>query len=143
MHLAIKEVGLPRILLASAASAVTRPFGIRGLFYRITGWRAASIDGPTEYSLYPSNVSAKLGPRDPDKVVRQLHEYLRQALPEEFAASFQGAVIIDANDLGQHVLGNSTPLKAREIEQIFKDNPMGQQKERTPITVVFPLAEVE
>ena len=34
MQLAIDEVGLPRILLASVAAAVTRPFGMRGVFYR-------------------------------------------------------------------------------------------------------------
>jgi hypothetical protein len=37
MQLAIEEVGAPRILLAAAASAVTKPFGVHGVFYRVAG----------------------------------------------------------------------------------------------------------
>jgi hypothetical protein len=37
MQLAIDEVGAPRILFAAAASAVTKPFGIHGVFYRLAG----------------------------------------------------------------------------------------------------------
>ena len=37
MQLVIEICGLPRVLLAAAVSAVTRPFGIRGLFYKICG----------------------------------------------------------------------------------------------------------
>ncbi len=133
MELAIQEVGLTRILLASVVAALTKPFGAKGLFYRIVGWRVASIDGPTEYSLYPSNVSAKLGPRDPDKVARQVRDYLEQELPEEYTKHFRGVAIIDANDLGRNLLGNATP----EIEQAFKDNHMGQRSEQTPVMVVF------
>jgi hypothetical protein len=45
MELAIREVGAPRILLAAAASAVTRPFGVHGVFYRVAGPQARAIDG--------------------------------------------------------------------------------------------------
>jgi asparagine synthase (glutamine-hydrolysing) len=141
MELAIREVGLPRILCAASVAAVTRPLGMRGWFYRVAGWKASAIDGPTEHSLYPSNVSAKLGPKDPDKVVRQVHTYLDKTLPEAYARNFQGAVIIDSNDLGRQVLGNSTPLSNKEIEEIFRDNPMGQCDEQTPLTIVFPLEQ--
>ena len=41
------EVGAPRILLAAAASAVTKPFGVHGVFYRVAGPQAKAIDGPT------------------------------------------------------------------------------------------------
>ena len=42
MQLAIEEVGAPRILLAAAASAVTKPFGVHGVFYRVAGPQAGN-----------------------------------------------------------------------------------------------------
>ena len=70
MQLAIDEVGAPRILFAAAVSAVTKPFGVHGLFYRIAGPQAAAIDGPTSYTIPPYNQAATLGPRDPDGAAR-------------------------------------------------------------------------
>lgn len=45
MQLVIEICGLPRVLFAAAVSAITRPFGIRGLFYKICGHGVAGIDG--------------------------------------------------------------------------------------------------
>lgn len=128
MQLAIKEVGLLRILLATGASLVSKLFGIKGQFYNIAGSVVRSIDGPTEYSLYPSNLSAKLGPNNPQLAA----EKIKLQMP-----NFIGASIIDANDLGQNVLGNSTKLTNQLIEKVFNDNPMGQSYEQTPISLVF------
>ncbi len=133
MQLAIKEAGLRKILFATFVSAITKPFGVKGVFYRIAGREIASIDGPTEYSLYPSNVSAKLGPKNPQVVAEILHVNINERLKDK---NFQGVVILDANDLGRDVLGNSTKLKNKLIEDIFRDNPMGQGREQTPIAVV-------
>lgn len=137
MQLAIKEVGLIRILLAAFVAALTKPFRIKGAFYFIAGRAAASIDGPTEYSLYPSNVSAKLGPKNPKGVAKQIHKNLLEKLPKTRGNTFQGVVIIDANDIGRTVLGNTTGLKNKKVEMIFKDNPMGQGSEQTPVVIVF------
>ena len=43
MQLVIEICGLPRVLFAAAVSAITRPFGIRGLFYKICGHGVAGI----------------------------------------------------------------------------------------------------
>ena len=136
MQLAIKEVRLPKILLAALLAAVTKPFGLKGVFYKVAGEAARSIDGPTEYSLYPSNVSAKLGPENPQRVASEITEYLKDNLPLAEEKMFQGVVVIDANDLGRNVLGNSTSIPNSTIEEIFGDNPMGQGSEQTPITIV-------
>ena len=146
MQLAITEIGLPRMLFASLISLITKPFGIKGMFYRIAGGDINAIDGPTEYSLYPSNVSAKLGPKEPEKVANGIHNFLisnfqfpisKQASNfKKLISNFLGVVIIDANDLGQNVLGNSTGLENKLIEKIFKDNPMGQSDEQTPLVLV-------
>ncbi len=140
MQLAIQEVGLIRILLASFLSFITKPLGMKGVFYRVAGETVAAIDGPTEYSLYPSNVSAKLGPKDPQQVAENIKSQIKNnksILNFKFQISnFLGAVIIDANDLGQKVLGNSTNIPNQVIENIFKDNPMGQAEEQTPMVIV-------
>ena len=70
MQLAIEEAGLPRVLYASAGGAIGKLIGKRGLFYELVGGDIRAIDGPTEYSVYPANVSAKLAPKDPDAVAR-------------------------------------------------------------------------
>jgi hypothetical protein len=125
MQLAISEVGAPRILLAAALSAVTKPFGVHGLFYRVAGRQAAAIDGPTSYTIPPYNKSATLGPRDPDGAARALA-----------AAIGAPVAVIDANDAGCAVLGASPGVDRRFVEQLFADNPLGQAREQTPICVV-------
>jgi hypothetical protein len=125
MELAIREVGAPRILLAAAASAITKPFGVHGVFYRVAGPQAKAIDGPTSYTIPPYNQAATLGPKDPDGAARLL-------------ASAVGTpvAIIDANDAGCAVLGASPGVDRRFVERLFADNPLGQAREQTPICVV-------
>ncbi|HEX2844864.1 MAG TPA: F420-0--gamma-glutamyl ligase [Candidatus Limnocylindria bacterium] len=129
MQLAISEVGAPRILLAAALSAVTKPFGVHGLFYRVAGRQAAAIDGPTSYTIPPYNKSATLGPKDPDGAARDLA-----------AAIGAPVAVIDANDAGCAVLGASPGVDRRFVEQLFADNPLGQAREQTPICVVREVA---
>jgi F420-0:gamma-glutamyl ligase len=125
MELAIREVGAPRILLAAAASAVTKPFGVHGIFYRVAGAQAKAIDGPTSYTIPPYNQAATLGPRDPDGAARELA-----------AAVGAPIAIIDANDAGCAVLGASPGVDRRFVERLFADNPLGQAREQTPICLV-------
>ncbi|HET6213943.1 MAG TPA: asparagine synthase (glutamine-hydrolyzing) [Micromonosporaceae bacterium] len=145
MHLAIQEVGLPRILLASAAGAAGKAVGRRGLFYRIAGPAVRAIDGPTEYSAYPANVSAKLAPADPAGAARQISAAVRAAVPDDVAARFGGTVIIDANDIGRNILGHDTGLPEETLAAAFADNPLGQGREQTPLAVVvdFPVSTLD
>ena len=125
MQLAIEEAGLPRILLAAAASVATRPFGRRGTFYRVAGSRVAAIDGPTPYTIPPSNTHAKRAPAEPDRLSRQL------------AARFGCQVaIVDANDIGVVVLGASDGVDHRLVRNLFRDNPLGQRSEQTPFALL-------
>jgi asparagine synthase (glutamine-hydrolysing) len=137
MQLAIEEAGLGRILFASVAAAIGKVFGKKGLFYELAGADVRAIDGPTEYSVYPSNVSAKLPPKDPSKVAEQLTEAIKIDLPADVVEHFQGVVVIDANDLGRNVLGHNTDQKEASLEAVFADNPLGQGSERTPLCVVI------
>ncbi|MBO8440208.1 MAG: coenzyme F420-0:L-glutamate ligase [bacterium] len=126
MQLAIEDVGVPRILLGCFCAAVTKPFGIRGVFYKVCGQKAYAIDGPCDYTIPPYNKYAKMAPKDPDKVARQMKE----RLGNEF-------IVLDANDLNVDILGKSSKsLDDNFLKALFKDNPLGQSSQQTPIAIV-------
>jgi hypothetical protein len=125
LQLAIDEVGAPRILAAAAVSAVTKLFGVHGLFYRIAGPQAAAIDGPTSYTIPPYNQAATLGPRDPSAAARRIADAIGKPV-----------AVIDANDAGCNVLGATPGVDRRFVSRLFADNPLGQAREQTPICVV-------
>ena len=54
-------------------------------------------------------------------------------------------MIIDANDLGQEILGYSKDieLSEEELKELIKDNPCGQGKELTPIILIREKEEQE
>jgi F420-0:gamma-glutamyl ligase-like protein len=124
MQLALNEAGLLRILFAAIIAALTRPFK-KGLFYHLVGNDINAIDGPCDYTLPPGNKSAKLGPKNPKKVAKQITDELHV-----------GVAIIDANDYGVRVMANTTNYLPKQIEAIFKDNPLGQTDEQTPLAIV-------
>lgn len=126
MELAIREAGLPRIIFAAGLSALTKPFGIRGVFYKAVGKNINAIDGPCDYTLPPYNKYAKLGPDKPNRVASEIGKKINCEV-----------VIIDANDLGVNVLGRSSKkIDIKFCEAVFKDNPLGQSSEQTPMCIV-------
>lgn len=126
MQLAIEDVGIPRILLGCVAAAVTKPFGIRGVFYKVCGKKAYAIDGPCDYTLPPYNKYAKKAPLNPNKVAKEMKE----KLGNEF-------IVLDANDLNVDILGKSSKhLEDKFLKALFKDNPLGQSAQQTPIAIV-------
>lgn len=126
MELAVREAGIIRIFLAALVAAFTKPFGIKGMFYRIAGKEVAAIDGPCDYTLPPYNKYAKLGPKNPG----QVSEFLKGKIGHE-------VVIIDANDLGVSVLGKSGKNISDDwARKVFRDNPLGQTSEQTPLCIV-------
>lgn len=139
MQLAIDEAGLPRILLASSASMVGKLLGRHGDFYRVAGHRVNAIDGPTANSAYPSNVSAKLPPKDPELVAARLSNAIRAQLPEYLTHGFGGTVVMDANDIGRDVLGQDTDRPDSFFCELFADNPLGQDRQLTPIAICYPV----
>lgn len=137
MELAMREAGLGRILLATVAAAFGKVIGKKGWFYIVAGADVRAIDGPTEYSIYPANVSAKLPPKDPELVAEQLSAAIREAkIPKRFKNIFNGTVVIDANDIGRNVLGKDASGTNEEFEEMFADNPLGQARQCTPLSIV-------
>jgi F420-0:gamma-glutamyl ligase-like protein len=126
MEMALRECGTLRILFAAACSAVGKLFGKRGWFYKIAGYKAESIDGPTPYTLPPYNTCVVLGPEDPDKVAAEIKARIGNSV-----------AIVDVNDLQGKVLGASDPTVDRAlIPRILKDNPLGQSSQQTPIGII-------
>jgi len=128
MELAIREAGAGRILAATAASAVTKPFGIKGVFYRVAGPAVRAIDGPTRGTIPPYDGHAKMGPEDPESVARDLATTLGT-----------GVAIIDANDIGVNILGTSPGVDAALVESLLRDNPLGQGAQQTPVALLRPV----
>ena len=129
MEMALRECGVLRILFAAAVSFITKLFGRKGDFYRIAGYKASSIDGPTPNTLPPYNKCVVLGPEEPDKVAKNVSD----AIKAEVA-------VVDMNDFGGNVLGTSkNNLDRKMILEVLKDNPLGQCSEQTPIGVIRPL----
>jgi hypothetical protein len=107
-------------------AGIAKLFGKKGVFYEILGTRVAAIDGPCHYTLPPYNEYAKLAPKNPDGVAA--------GLKAKFGHPF---VIVDANDFGVEILGKSDPdLNSELLKQIFKDNPLGQSTQQTPIAII-------
>lgn len=129
MAYCIKKAGLLKTIWASICSAVGKIFGKKGAFYEIVGQEVAGLDG-----FYP-NVFEEYGnygienPENPNEVCKEIEE--KTGIP---------CMIVDANDLGQELLGCS-PKMSEQFEQsemlgMIKDNPAGQGKQLTPIILI-------
>ena len=126
MHYAIKECGTLRILVAAFCGAVGKLLHKKGWFYIVAGRKAASIDGPTPNTIPPYNEYVVLGPKDPDGVAKKIAFKIGHP-----------TFIVDINDLGGNILGSSDPKISNELlVRILKDNPLGQNRESTPIGII-------
>jgi hypothetical protein len=126
MQLLIEEAGVPRVLFATAISAVTRPLGIKGAFYYLVGKRAKSIDCPMSWTIAEYKDYAKRAPKDPDGVAKKIQ-----------ARYGADAVIVDANYRGAFSLGKSSrAITERFVQAVLQDNPAGQDSEMTPFFLI-------
>ena len=126
MEMALRECGTMRMLFAAFVSAIGKLFRRRGWFYKVAGYRAESIDGPTPYTLPPYNQCVVLGPEDPDKVARDTAERIGHKV-----------IIVDVNDLTGKILGASDETLDRDfLPKVLKDNPLGQSAQQTPMGII-------
>lgn len=126
MEALIREAGYVRAAFAAAVAAVTRPFGIKGMFYRICGTRAKSVDCPMSFLILEYAHSVKLAPNDATGNAKRLAKALGCDV-----------VILDANYRGAFSLGTSNRgIGEKFIGALFRDNPLGQSDEMTPFCIV-------
>lgn len=127
MQYAIDTVGLLKVLWASIVSAITKLFGKRGAFYEIVGEEVSGLDGFYDHVWKEyGDIGIKI-PENPFGVCDEIKEKLGIT-----------CMIVDANDLGQEVLGYSSDIKLskEQLKELIKDNPSGQGKELTPIILI-------
>ena len=128
MEMALRECGTPRILFAAAVAAVTKAFGRRGDFYRIAGPKARAIDGPTKNTIPPYDSQVVLGPARPDGVAADIKAALGKQLD---------VLVVDINDFGGNILGStSTRALSDLMVRVLKDNPLGQDRQSTPMGII-------
>jgi hypothetical protein len=124
MQYVLDDIGLPRLLVAAVVSALTRPLGLRGAFYRVAGPVARDLDGgrpPYEDRLFPP-----LRPADAEALCAELDDALGV-----------GVAIIDMNDFGGSVRARSPrSIQDRELGRVVADNPLGQRMWGTPFALV-------
>jgi hypothetical protein len=126
MEYVVRTVGLRRIIPAVIGSAVTRPFGMHGAFYRVAGPVARDVDGgrpPYEDVLFP--------PLDA-RVAQMICADLERALDI-------GVSIVDLNDYGGSIRAVSPrSLSEETLAAVLSDNPLGQRLTSTPFVLVRP-----
>lgn len=127
MQVAIDLAGLPRILFAAFCSALTKPFGIRGVFYRVVGNEVNGLDGFYGGAFKDYEELGILNPENPDKECEKvlgLHD-LR-------------AFVVDSNDLGCNLLGTypNSSYNEEEVLALLKGNPAGQTNQCTPFILI-------
>ena len=131
LQLAIDMVGAPKVVFASVASAVTKLFGVHGVFYKIVGPGVAGIDG----FYYRSSFDRY---KDLALINNENPVELCDALKQDTGVP---VVLMDANDIDQNQLGKCTgfPLTDDQIQDALKDNPSGQGGELTPFILIRPV----
>ena len=126
MEMALRECGTIRILFAAFISAIGKLIGKRGWFYKVAGYKAESIDGPTPNTLPPYNKCVVLGPENPDAVAKDIENVLGCK-----------TAIVDVNDLQGKILGVSNDSLDKDLlVRILKDNPLGQSAQQTPMGII-------
>lgn len=132
MQLVIMQCGLPRVLLAAFCSAVTKLFGIKGVFYKVCGHEVEGIDGLIDYDISFKEYAdyGILNPENPTGVCNEIQEKLGIR-----------CMIVDASDLDVVILGKSSdvPYSNQELADIIHDNPAGQSDQSTPFILIRPV----
>ena len=125
LEMAIREVGLPKILVSVVAGVAGKLRGKAGEFYRVAGRSVATIDDCTG-TLPPFDKHVVMGPARGDQLCASL----------KAATGFEIA-IVDANDLGKvDVLHLSDPSRKNAVIEALKPNPQGNADEMTPIVLI-------
>ncbi len=127
MEYAIEKVGLCRILAASVLGGFFKLFGIKGVFYRIAGQEVSGLDGFYDGAWKEYKDIGIEIPDHSDVVCNEIREKLGMS-----------CMIVDANDLGQEILGKSADIRLSDkvLKQMIRDNPAGQNQQRTPLILI-------
>lgn len=133
MQALMEEEGQLRVLCALIIGFLAKLTGRPGVFYRLAGEQARLIDDVTG-TMPPFDKYIVYGPKDPAKAAESVR----------IATGCHGAAIVDVNDLQRvAVLGVSAGLDAKDLAGILRDNPFGNDSQKTPIVIIKNYAEQE
>ncbi len=125
MQLLIDKIGVTRITFSLILGFLFKCIGIKGIFYRLTGFESSLIDDISG-TVIPYDKSIVMGPI----MTKLFCEKLSKQLEVEVA-------VVDVNDLGGvKILASSNKSVNNILKDILKDNPAGNSDEKTPIVLI-------
>ena len=125
MQLLIDKIGVTRITLSLILGFLFKCIGIKGIFYRLTGFESSLIDDISG-TVVPYDKSIVMGPIN----TKLFCDKLSKQLEVEVA-------VVDVNDLGGvKILASSNNSVNNILKEILKVNPAGNSDEKTPIVLI-------
>ena len=125
MQLLIDKIGVTRVTLSLILGFLFKCLGVKGIFYRLTGFESSLIDDISG-TVVPYDRSIVMGPIN----TKLFCEKLSKQLEVEVA-------VVDVNDLGGvKILASSNNSVNNILKEILKVNPAGNSDEKTPIVLI-------
>ena len=125
MQLLIEKIGVTRITFSLILGFLFKCIGIKGVFYRLTGFESSLIDDISG-TVVPYDKSIVMGPIN----TKLFCDKLSKQLEVEVA-------VVDVNDLGGvKILASSNNSINNILKEILKVNPAGNSDEKTPIVLI-------
>ena len=125
MQLLIDKIGVTRITFSLILGFLFKCIGIKGVFYRLTGFESSLIDDISG-TVVPYDKSIVMGPIN----AKLFCDKLSKQLEVEVA-------VVDVNDLGGvKILASSNNSVNNILKEILKVNPAGNSDEKTPIVLI-------
>ncbi|WP_288262259.1 hypothetical protein [uncultured Prochlorococcus sp.] len=125
MQLLINKIGVTRISFALVIGFLFKLFGIKGIFYRLTGSESSLIDDISG-TVTPYDKSIVMGPLNSDLFCKEVSKYLNIDV-----------AVVDVNDIGGvKVLASSNKKVNKILKRNLISNPAGNGDEKTPIVLI-------
>ncbi len=125
MQLLIDKIGVTRITFSLILGFFFKCIGVKGIFYRLTGFESSLIDDISG-TVIPYDKSIVMGPI----MTKAFCDKLSKQLEVEVA-------VVDVNDLGGvKILASSNKSVNNILKDILKVNPAGNSDEKTPIVLI-------
>ena len=125
MQLLIDKIGVIRITFSLILGFLFKCIGIKGIFYRLTGFESSLIDDISG-TVVPYDKSIVMGPINTKLFCDKLSKQLKVDV-----------AVVDVNDLGGvKILASSNSSVNNILKEILKVNPAGNSDEKTPIVLI-------
>lgn len=125
MQLLINKIGITRVTISLLIGFLFKFIGIKGIFYRLTAPQSSLIDDISGTTI-PYDKTIVLGPKHPSKLCNEISSLLNI-----------DTAVVDVNDLGGvKILASSNNSLKRILKDTLKNNPAGNDDQKTPILLI-------